>query len=79
MDFKDIAKSVAHAALDKTMDGKNIGEIAEAVAETAVEELAKENSASGPQEIPTPSDEKGGDLISNVVSLLVKFVIKLFK
>jgi len=81
MDFDKLARSVAHAAIDNTMDGKNIGEIAESVAETAVEELSKDNFPStDTQEIPHPSDTKGSDgLITSVVTLVVRFLLKLFK
>lgn len=81
MDFKKLAENVAHVALDKTMDGKNIGEIAESVAESALETAAKELSTpENTSQVPaTASDKTRGNIISSIVSLIGYFLSRLFK
>lgn len=76
MEFKDLAKSVAHAALDKTIDGKNIGEIAESALETVAEEVAGDLKT---KELPATTDTTRGNIISSVVSVIAYFLRKLFR
>lgn len=86
MDFKKLGESVAHAALDKTMDGKNIGEIAESAVETALEVVTEEldpsvggeSSPSNPTSYPSVSNSQE-TLILKIVKIAFSFILKLFK
>lgn len=84
MNFKKIGESVARVALDRTMDGKNIGEIAESVAETALETVAQELNNPGensPQETGAGADKASAreNLITSIVSSVFGLILRLFK